>query len=166
MLALSALSLTLAACSPASSSPPVAESSSASTSGSGAASSPAPGGGRFKEGPELEKASDAWYLEMARCVRGEGLDVEDPEPGEGLTADGPAAREARLACRKELGDPPVRLLTAADEAELTQIALKEAACLRKLGYDVPDPGPDEALTLDPEATDADIATSDAQAEGE
>jgi hypothetical protein len=49
-----------------------------------------------------------WLLKMARCLRKHGLDVSDPEPGQGLGGNiGAKPNDPRFkACTKEVGATP------------------------------------------------------------
>lgn len=55
---------------------------------------------------EFEIARDDYDRNLAECFRDKGLDVKDPEPGEGITEDGPEIQEAFPECSAEVGDPP------------------------------------------------------------
>ena len=103
-----------------------------------------------------------WQLAYASCMRDEGIDMPDPEPGGGgmrVPMDDMAALErASGECRARLGNAPApdgrEALT--DEAMLER-QLQAAQCLRDQGYDVADPVPGRALgipsDISPEALD-------------
>ena len=87
---------------------------------------------------------DAMLL-MARCLREQGLDVDDPRPGQPMQlrvdrADDAKARKANEACRKELADV-LPEPSAADRDRMRENGLEFARCMRKNGVDMPDPTP-------------------------
>jgi hypothetical protein len=101
-------------------------------------------------------AQDA-ALEWARCMRKNGVDVDDPKvdsegrvqirvrgpgaagvkPGQGSPADRKAFEACRSIMQKAL--PNGGRLTAAQRAEFQDAALKFAQCMRSHGVDMPDP---------------------------
>jgi len=102
------------------------------------------GGGGGSEKSELTQ----WGFDYAECMRGEGIDMPDPEDsGRGMTMklgsgeDAEAMQAAGEKCRDELGDPPP--MSAEEQAEADEAMLKwgrEAAeCYRENGYDMEDP---------------------------
>jgi hypothetical protein len=105
---------------------------------------------------DFSSARDAYDLELAGCLRGKGLDVKDPQPGQGIQESSPEIAAAASKCMAELGDPPSVAMSKADEAELRKVQLEQAACLRGKGYDVKDPSPQEALTDPEDATQEDV----------
>jgi hypothetical protein len=92
-------------------------------------------------------------LEYVECLRGEGVDVPDPQinaDGEvGLRIGGPGGDdqdpidpEEFEAAREVCGDPPQLgggNFSPEDQAALQDAALQFAQCMRDRGYDVPDP---------------------------
>lgn len=93
-------------------------------------------------------------LEYVECLRGEGIDVPDPQvdadgnltmrfggPGGGDERE-PSDPEEMEAAREVCGDPP-RLgggdVDPERQAEFQDAALRFAQCMRDRGYDVPDP---------------------------
>jgi hypothetical protein len=95
-----------------------------------------------------EEAALAW----AKCMREHGVDVPDPEVGEGgrLTIrpgagrrlgdiDSDAFRKARNACGSPFGsaDPPA--LSDEQREQLQETMLAFAKCMREHGVDMPDP---------------------------
>ncbi|WP_210491923.1 hypothetical protein [Patulibacter sp. SYSU D01012] len=115
----------------------------------------APAGTHVSE-RDFSSARDAYDLKVARCLRGKGFDVKDPQPGKGIQESSPEIDAAGSDCMHEIGDPPAVQLTKAQEAKRQQTALEEAACLRAKGYDVQDPTADSALAVPPDAKDADV----------
>jgi hypothetical protein len=105
---------------------------------------------------DFSSARDAYDLELAGCLREKGLDVKDPQPGQGIQESSPEINAAASKCMAELGDPPSVALSKADEAEMRKVQLEQAACLRDKGYDVKDPSPQEALTVPEDATQEDV----------
>ena len=109
-----------------------------------------------KSGESEEKKKDPQQagLDFARCMREHGVDVPDPEPGEGgLIKIGPGPggasqaveqpfdpdfEEADKACRHLLAD----LIPDGEgptDPEAQDRALKFAQCMREHGVDMPDP---------------------------
>lgn len=94
-------------------------------------------------------ASDSmqWQLDYAACMREQGIDIEDPKPGGGLSTstsqgtDAAALEAASKTCTDKLGEPPAprpEEQQAADE-QFLEMMTKAAECYREHGYDVPDP---------------------------
>jgi hypothetical protein len=107
------------------------------------------GGGeeREDEGGLSEADVQEAGLNFARCMREKGFDVPDPEPGveglRGLPMDGdrrnePGFREAERDCRKHL-EGLVAGLDEEQRREFEDARLGFAQCMRKEGFDVPDP---------------------------
>jgi hypothetical protein len=97
------------------------------------------GGGRS----DREKLEE-YALKHAQCMREHGIDVPDPKPGQGLIMNGgianpEAVERATRACEKEIGKPPMPELSAEDQREFREAALKHARCMREHGIDIPDP---------------------------
>ncbi len=145
LLAVPALALALSACGPGTApATPAGPSTSSSASGGS-------GGGQVAGEADAER--DAYDLKLAGCMRDLGVDVKDPAPGEGITETGPEYEAAAADCRDVIGDPPAYDWTPEELARLHDAYLVEAECYRDLGYDVEDPGPDEAITLPEGLTD-------------
>jgi hypothetical protein len=103
---------------------------------------------------------DAALRDFAQCMRDNGVDLPDPQPG-GRTGgaygtllrdNSPLVREAFAACRSRLpngGEPP-RL-----DPEKMETYRAFAGCMRDNGVPMPDPAPDGSLqgaligTIDP-----------------
>jgi hypothetical protein len=102
-------------------------------------------GGEGQTQPVSEEREEALFA-FAECMREQGIDVRDPEPGDaGLSFTGPEGKfdpedtaKARQACRDELGGSFV-------EQEEEQLELKNdkllafARCMRQEGFEFPDP---------------------------
>ena len=97
-----------------------------------------------------EEAALAW----AKCMREHGVDVPDPEVGEGgrLTirpgsgpgqrlgdVDTDAFREATQACGRPFGRSGAPALSDEQREELQETMLEFAKCMREHGVDMPDP---------------------------
>ncbi|MFF5933839.1 hypothetical protein [Streptomyces sp. NPDC012508] len=90
---------------------------------------------------EGKKADQA--LEHRKCLREQGLDVPEPKPGEegvGLTIGGDGMSKEKMekafkACRDKGGAGMGKELTQADKDKM----IKYAQCMRKNGFDMPDP---------------------------
>ncbi|MEU6285396.1 hypothetical protein [Streptomyces sp. NPDC047028] len=98
-------------------------------------------GGPAQDGTGRKASADAddKKLEQVRCLRANGLDVPDPQPGQEqqgipLTGDRAAIEKALKACRGTAGAGG-GAITQADKDK----ALKFARCMRKNGLDFPDP---------------------------
>jgi hypothetical protein len=84
-------------------------------------------------------------VEFAQCMRENGVDMPDPEPGGGLMlragpGDDPAAIErAQEKCRKHLEDVRPPEMSDEQQAEFRERALAFARCMREEGIDMPDP---------------------------
>ncbi|MEV6957053.1 hypothetical protein [Streptomyces sp. NPDC051183] len=101
-------------------------------SSSNAASGGAGGGG----GADADKA-----LKVRKCLRDNGVDAPDPEPGQdprGMTLGGNADSEAVKKAFEKCGlDAPGS--GPGPSQEIKDKALKTAKCMRDKGFDVPDP---------------------------
>ena len=92
-------------------------------------------------------------LEFARCMRGEGLDVPDPQRGSnGMIRIGPGSgpqpgpsdpkhEAARKKCERHLQQGGGRAPDAAEKAKFQDAFLKYARCMRAEGVNIPDPKP-------------------------
>jgi hypothetical protein len=144
------LVLALSACSvPGTGSPGSMESS--STAGASAGT----GAGAGLSDSDLSVARDEYDLKLAKCMRGQGLDVKDPAPGMGIQESGLEFNDAALACRGEIGDPPVSSSPPSAQESL-EMWLKEVTCFREKGYDVEEPALDQAYTIPDDASPDDV----------
>jgi hypothetical protein len=87
-------------------------------------------------------------LKFAKCMREHGVDMPDPQPGEGgrITLGGPGTgpqdqakmETAQKACQKflEKVQPPEM---SEEQQKFKEQALKFARCMREHGIDMPDP---------------------------
>lgn len=110
---------------------------------------------RSEQGTDAE--FDAWQLKLAGCMRDEGLDFPDPQPGGDQSIPMPEGDESAFmtamdSCVKQLGDPPAREGASAEQALDAQ--LKIAECFRDAGYAVADPTPDAPLSVPQSAPEA------------
>jgi hypothetical protein len=83
-------------------------------------------------------------LKHAECMRRQGIDVPDPKPGQGVLLNGAdvspdRVMQAQEACDEELGELPAPELSARDQREFRDAALKHARCMRRNGIEMPDP---------------------------
>jgi hypothetical protein len=101
------------------------------------------------DGGLSEEEREQELLDWVECMRGEGVDVPDPEvdadgnmrmPGMRITQDGsgPSIEEAQETCG-EIPAPPGGGGGQRDESELEDAALEYAQCMRDHGVDMPDP---------------------------
>ncbi|WP_152030974.1 hypothetical protein [Agromyces aureus] len=140
LLVIPAILFALSACAPASG-------GDGATGGgdAGGANGSTAGGGN--ENSEFDSMFD-WQLAYTECMRGEGIDMPDPEKnGAGMAMklgsedDMDAMMAAGEKCQKELGDPPPPSPEekAASDQEMLKWATKTAECYRENGYDMADP---------------------------
>jgi hypothetical protein len=98
-----------------------------------------PGGG----GRTAPAANTDQLVKYAQCLRGQGLDVPDPKPGQNLGTwlqsaglDWNKLQSANGACQDKL-PPGVR--DRVNDPQTQDNLLKFAQCMRKNGVDMPDP---------------------------
>ena len=83
-------------------------------------------------------SGDDYLLKMAKCMRDKGIDVSDPDSNGNMQfPETDAANKAAEECEKTVGPAPGTEDLAKPETQ--QDLVKAAECLRKEGYDVPDP---------------------------
>jgi hypothetical protein len=102
------------------------------------------GDGGSGGGKSNREEMEEYALRNAECLRGHGIDVPDPKPGQGLLMDNrdvnPQEFErAQRACEKKLGKPPAPDLSPQEEREFRDAMLNYARCMRAEGIDMPDP---------------------------
>jgi hypothetical protein len=111
-----------------------------SASGTAEGSSGASGGassGTTESAAEEEETQ----LEFAECMRAQGIEVEDPKPGQSLVIGDegdPATKEAITNCDRRLGIPGQEL-SAEENEEFKEGWLAFAKCVREHGVDMADP---------------------------
>jgi hypothetical protein len=105
---------------------------------------------------QLSSARDAYDLKVAQCLRDKGFDVKDPQPGEGISEEGPGIREAASVCMKGLGDPPTMEFTEQNIDEMLTTQLTWADCLRGLGYEVQEPRREQAFVMPEDVDENDV----------
>jgi hypothetical protein len=96
------------------------------------------GGGASASGGGSEEETQ---LEFAECMRDQGVEVEDPKPGESLVIDDngdPATKKAIAACDHRLGISGQEL-SAEENEEFKEGWLAFAKCVREQGLDMADP---------------------------
>jgi hypothetical protein len=112
--------------------------------------------GSTEREPGRDRAFDG-AVEFAQCMRDNGVDVPDPQQGEGgmvrlargaFDPSDPAVERARGRCERHLREGMPRL-SAAEQAKARDAFVDYAACMRKAGIDLPDPGADGSLLLRP-----------------
>jgi hypothetical protein len=134
------LALTLAACS--------------SNSGGDGGVASADKGKNSAATAQPSKSADAReaQLKYAQCMRENGVDVKDPEPGQPLRVTGSggpgknALEEAAKKCQKYMQDAAPGDADANDTKAHDQM-VKFAQCMRENGVDIPDPKPGEGLKM-------------------
>jgi hypothetical protein len=112
------------------------------------------------EEPLSEEEFHNQLLEYAQCLRDQGIDVEDPAPGEGIAIQNegdPGESDAALEACEDVapGAPPGG---ERDEDEVRQQMLDYAQCMRDNGVEsFEDPKPGEGTHLGPDqANDPDF----------
>jgi len=114
---------------------------------------PPSGGGSNASADAYQQAFDDHTRALAACMRGRGVDVEDPASGTAITLDGSDVSAAVYdACALELGPPPVDP-DQPTRKEISDELLLRAQCLRDRGFDVPDPDANGAWDLPEELFD-------------
>lgn len=142
LAATAAILLTLAGCSaPAEYGGPT---SSSTSGGEGAAVSDA----------DFSAARDAYDLKLAQCLRDTGLDVKDPQPGQGIQESSAEIDEAASTCMREIGDPPT-VASPLSDAEILSTYLVWADCFRDAGFEVVEPVSGQAFVV-PEDASAEV----------
>jgi len=110
-------------------------------------------------------AKDAQGVKFAQCLREHGVDVEDPEPGQGIRIQVGAGTPkstvdaAMEACRKY--DPMQQSGASADPQADAKLR-KMAQCMRDNGVEnFPDPEPGKGIRIDGSvANDTDFSAAD------
>ncbi|MFD4273040.1 hypothetical protein R2B67_14520 [Streptomyces cyaneofuscatus] len=103
------------------------------------------GGGTKSDGSSsgAKKTEEDQALEHRKCLREQGLDIPEPKPGEngmGVTIDGGSKSQKEMekafkACQdKAVGGGP-KELSQAEKDKMVAFA----RCMRKNGFDMPDP---------------------------
>jgi len=141
LLAVSVLLLALAGC----------------TASPTAASDPTAGTVQPSTDAEFSAARDAYDRELAQCFRDQGLSVQDPQPGVGITETSPEIQEAYPVCAAKIGDPPSDANLGIDPAQLEKL-LQQATCLRQKGYEIKEPTAADPGFIPAEVTDEDFET--------
>lgn len=109
----------------------------------------APGG---EQSPQAETFQE-YQLSFAECMRGQGIDMADPESNTmqlDQGGDRAAFSAAAETCRTRLGEPPAPDGAPIDrmtDEELLAENLAIADCFRENGVEVPDPAPGGALDI-------------------
>lgn len=94
-------------------------------------------------------------LQFAQCLREHGVDVDDPQPGQGIQLqvepeDQATAEEAMEACEEFLPPAP----PPEDEEEIREDMLQYAECMRDNGVEeFADPKPGEGINIGPEVAE-------------
>jgi hypothetical protein len=95
---------------------------------------------------DRQQANRDAMLAYAQCMRENGVDMPDPEPGQrGIRLRAPKGvtpeqmETAEQACRKHLDDIEAPELSEEQQKEFQEAALAHARCMREHGIDIPDP---------------------------
>jgi hypothetical protein len=121
----------------------------AACGGGGADTGP---GGSADGGPQF-----AWELKFTKCLRAEGVEIDDPDPVKGAPSveHDDTYRAASKTCQGKIGDPPSAAKKPGQAEAIFKNMLKTARCMRGKGVDMPDPQRDQALQI-PEGTSEDV----------
>ena len=107
-------------------------------------------GAASDSGGDDEKAEfEQARLAFAECMREQGVDMPDPQPGQaGIKIGGPdsdfdpgqpGVEEAMAACEDEMPELPADAVSPEQQEEFRDQALAFAQCMRDHGIDMPDP---------------------------
>jgi hypothetical protein len=95
---------------------------------------------------DREQANRDAMLAYTQCMREQGIDMPDPEPGQQgirlMAPEGVSPEEmekAEQACRKHLDEIKPPELSEEQQKEFQEAALAHARCMREHGIDMPDP---------------------------
>ena len=104
------------------------------------------GGGSSATAPERSLNPEEAGLQFARCMRANGVDMPDPEPGTGgrmgIPLDGSVDVEELQAAREACEEfAPAGTGSGAMDPQAQDAMREFAGCMREHGVDVPDPGP-------------------------
>lgn len=97
-------------------------------------------GGGSGSGGEAGGSAEEAGLEFAECMRGHGVEVEDPRSGKSLSVEGddPKTKKALAACHGKLGDQGQELSSEEGE-EFREGVLAFTECMRQEGIPMGDP---------------------------
>jgi hypothetical protein len=100
------------------------------------------GGGSGSDGGGGSASREEAGLEFAECMRGHGVETEDPKPGQNIEIGGdpndPATKKAEAACNGKL-DKVAQETTPEEDEEFKEGWLAFAQCVREQGIEMPDP---------------------------
>jgi hypothetical protein len=106
---------------------------------------PATGGAPSGSSDRQDQNQEA-MLAFAQCMREQGIDMPDPQPGQGgirlRAPEGTSPEQmdaAQEACRKHLDDVEPPEISEEQREEFKEAALAHARCMREHGIDMPDP---------------------------
>jgi hypothetical protein len=124
--------------------------SSAADNGQGVASAGSGGSTAPAASATQQGTTDEQMRKFAQCMRDNGVDMPDPEPGGGfggeaesnIDRNSPAFQKAMDACRSQL--PGGGDLSKLDPKMIDQLR-QLTQCLRDNGVDVPDPDPNSPM---------------------
>lgn len=98
--------------------------------------------------------ADEYLLKIAQCMRDKGVDVPDPDSTGSISIPDGSESVAR-ECEKTVGLPGGDGGNDLAQPGVQEELVKAAQCLRKEGYDVPDPSAGQGIQLNgniPQAT--------------
>jgi hypothetical protein len=107
-------------------------------------SSAASAGGNAKMNPQ-----DA-QLKFAQCMRENGVNVPDPEPGQPARIEDTSGDKAKLESATKKCQPILQQgggLMNPSDPKIQDALLKFTRCMREHGVDIPDPGPDGKMQV-------------------
>jgi hypothetical protein len=121
----------------------------------GSGSSPgAAGGGKATASASVSASADGDTVKWTRCLRENGVDVQDPPPGSMVTLpiDGPGVKEALEKCKQYRPVTQGRTGYDANDPAQQERRRKFAKCMRDNGVDWPDPVPGQQQVTAPAMT--------------
>ncbi|MBK1783858.1 hypothetical protein [Prauserella cavernicola] len=108
------------------------------------------GGQSGSQEPSASASFEDYQLDLAQCMRDQGIDMPDPSGGsvELKGGDSAALQQAMETCREKLGPPPAPDGgPALTDDERYEQQLESAKCFRDNGIEVPDPKRGEASEM-------------------
>jgi len=117
-------------------------------SGSSGVASVSGGSGKASASPSAKKNQEQLALQFTKCMREQGVNMGDPtvdangnvrlQPPAGAVPGQAELEKARDACQQYLQGLQ-QGFTNQDQTQAQDLLLKYARCMRKNGYDMPDP---------------------------
>lgn len=112
----------------------------------------ATGGGKDAAAAPSASAGTIDPAQWTKCLRDNGIDVKDPQPGTGpdLPADSPALTAAMNKCKQYETVQSGSTGAKPNDPKQDEQRLKFAKCMREQGIDWPDPVPGQGMVVPPQ----------------